>query len=732
MENERKLLKAAAIIDCIFGALTSSIYIGIPIIIIGLYLYAESKVTDEELIRNKGIYRIIGILSFVNIISFAILLTCYDNIKKYEEKVNGINAPPKKIIYKQDPESKKIDMLLKLGVGMIFISGILFATTTWSFINNYVKAFALIFLGSLFILLSIFTEKKLKLYNSSYMYWLLGISFFILTIVGILYFEIFGNYLTYTGSGSKLAYAITLLSTSGLLFATYLKFPKKYLANISLFSALISIYNIILYISKSINLSICMVTAIVTVLNMFNRKDNILSNFTKVISFSLLILSIDMTYNDPKYLFLASIINIINFNYQSILENNKDIPVINMIVTEVLMLISGLKLEITSNLNYSLIILLTSIYTILINTNIIKSNDKVKLANFVSYSIISLILINSSAASMMFKDNYNMVLISLIYLLVFTITKNGLFKSFKIEKLKYIEPLVLLITISSGTLTFIKDVGLSYIIAIVSFLYIVISILNKDKEIEKLYLIYSIIGTSVITLNNSPIENDLIISLLNIINALLIFSKIYIKQEYPKGIRIYSYIVLLLSLYTPIVLQNILNIPTPIITISYIIVVYLIAILLKQKYINIITNFIVLIPLLHLIKYFNFDYAINSIVVSLTLIYSTILVIKYFIKQEQTKNIVLIIGLILFLLEPLLIESIYGGVYVGIIAIIAIIYGFLKEERSSIFTTGIIITIINIAYRLRSLWKLLPFWLYLLLGGLIIIGFVTYREIKKK
>ena len=34
-------------------------------------------------------------------------------------------------------------------------------------------------------------------------------------------------------------------------------------------------------------------------------------------------------------------------------------------------------------------------------------------------------------------------------------------------------------------------------------------------------------------------------------------------------------------------------------------------------------------------------------------------------------------------------------------------------------------------YQLNYLWGTIPFWLYLLLGGLVLIGLVTYKELKK-
>ena len=64
--------------------------------------------------------------------------------------------------------------------------------------------------------------------------------------------------------------------------------------------------------------------------------------------------------------------------------------------------------------------------------------------------------------------------------------------------------------------------------------------------------------------------------------------------------------------------------------------------------------------------------------------------------------------------------------------IVLIIYGYKKEDAYPVFITGIVLTILNIIYYLKDVWKIVPFWLYLLLGGLLIIGFVTYRELQKQ
>ncbi len=57
--------------------------------------------------------------------------------------------------------------------------------------------------------------------------------------------------------------------------------------------------------------------------------------------------------------------------------------------------------------------------------------------------------------------------------------------------------------------------------------------------------------------------------------------------------------------------------------------------------------------------------------------------------------------------------------------------GFRYEKYSSLFYVGIGATILNIIVQLSDFWSSVPLPVYLLLSGLAIIGYVTYKEISK-
>ena len=153
---------------------------------------------------------------------------------------------------------------------------------------------------------------------------------------------------------------------------------------------------------------------------------------------------------------------------------------------------------------------------------------------------------------------------------------------------------------------------------------------------------------------------------------------------------------------------------------------------MAKKWIKRLSYLYIVLPLSTLITSTDTTYVTKSILSSFTQLYVMYLVVKFFIKDSIAKNIVLIVSIIFCCADTFLIDDIYAGIYIGILGLIIIIAGYKRDDLTPLFTTGIIMTVLNIIYRLKDVWKVIPFWLYLLVGGLAIIFFVTYRELKKQ
>ena len=173
-----------------------------------LFLYNIKK-TDYQIKKYDRIKTIlIGVLLlFVMPISSILLFIAAYHMD--ESKCNITRGSPQ-----IDPEQKKLDLLLKLGVGMVIVSGLIFSTSTWNYISDVLKMIILMLIGFAFIGLSLFSEKKIKIEKTTKMYWLVGISFIFFSYFSIGYFGILGNQFTFEGTDRNLFIGTLLIVSS--------------------------------------------------------------------------------------------------------------------------------------------------------------------------------------------------------------------------------------------------------------------------------------------------------------------------------------------------------------------------------------------------------------------------------------------------------------------------------------------------------------------------------------
>lgn len=101
------------------------------------------------------------------------------------------------------------------------------------------------------------------------------------------------------------------------------------------------------------------------------------------------------------------------------------------------------------------------------------------------------------------------------------------------------------------------------------------------------------------------------------------------------------------------------------------------------------------------------------------------------IKDEKTSNVLLSIVLPLALLSMIEEVNIIVGLFVGTITVIMIIFGYVFKDFKTIYVEGIVFTILNLIVQLSDFWGQIPIWVYLLISGLVLIGIVTVKELKK-
>lgn len=727
MEKSRKFLKYSAIASIIYGLtfLNNSI-ISLIILIIGFILYGYSE--SENLLSKKTVLIILTVIQMlINPIIGLLLILSLNELERERAYKAMTDTGTTQEIKKEEinPESKKIDLLLKLGVGMVFISIILFATTSWYLITDVIKLIALVLLGTIFLCLSVFTEKRLKIKKTSVMYWFLSMSFYFAIIIGICYFSLLGPELSYFGKYKDLMYGVTSIFASIISVISYVKYKKTSLLYLTYLFLYIGIKELIIGIAIPEAFA-CLITVFISILiNLIFEKDYAISKFNNILSYYLIYESFKIFNTDYKTLLsIITILNMLNITFISKKSNNQLINIITTICDYFLIYIALFTYQFEYVPIY--IMLLTTLLHSTIKYGILYDSKETRQLSDISYLISTMILIMIS----LFYREICPLVVSSIYLIFNTI--NLLLKRQE-EIDHHVMPLTILLEGFSlgyfiNNISNVFEVKYSIIFLLISLFYcVIITYINNEKK--KIYTIYTLVAVGLTMLSNIG-SLDVLVQIISLLPLNYVFftnNNELANKDFLSGI----YIFILVDIYFSIVICGLLDLPIIInILITLIIYILLLYSVRKNEKLVMITNFANLIPLFHAICIMDYSFINRYVLINMLEFYALYLLLKYICKKNSDREILSIIGTIFILIQIFFFNEAIVGLYVGIIGIILIFTGFYNREYEKLFIVGILVTIANILYQLRELWSQIPFYLYLLIGGLGIIAFVTYKEIK--
>ena len=724
-KSNKQFLAIAGIINILEGALVCAYnevaIVGFIIMAIGLYFMSTSNKTLEEMHKQRIALLVIAIINLsACLISSIFVFIVFDKLNNYRKSVNGINAPPEEEI---NPEVKKINLLLKLGVAMVFISGLLFATTSWDFITDTVKAIALIGFGAIFLGLSALTE-KLKLENSSYVYWILGMMFFVLTVIGACFFEMFGPFLTFDGEGKYLTYFIIAIVIGVLSNITYFKYNKPYLMYIAYIGYLVATHNVIMQAKPSILFSLIILSVMNLITYLIDKKDKSLNEISNIFIYilSLLVCSNVISEELVTLKLLAMFISIINLLYLKLNDEDEMLSLLGILTTYVLVstTIGSLSLALIPKL--VIIFILISIYSIY--NNLKENTILVTEINNIIYTLFSLVIYFICLEENMLVA----LLISFIYLAIGVSAKlkDKIFNRSRLFEMALPITIPIIIFPFAGLIGFAEDIKYAFGLSVSSALYCVGHYVLKNQTEKKRFLIYSIIST-IFTLFISIEVEELMVSIFPVVTSLYIVGIFY--NHKIKTYIILPYMLYLLCIFVPLGIIDIFNINIIFNTIIIIWMFIMSMIVLESDLIKKITEIAITVPLFNLLAKNNYDEVLVNIMVSILILYLTFIIIKYFIKEH--KCLLSMIGIGLALISIIFQTNIYYALYIGVVGIIVMIIGYNYKNYEHLFKFGIGIIVLNIIVQLQTVWEKVPFYLYLLVFGLGIIGFVSYKELKK-
>ena len=89
-----------------------------------------------------------------------------------------------------------------------------------------------------------------------------------------------------------------------------------------------------------------------------------------------------------------------------------------------------------------------------------------------------------------------------------------------------------------------------------------------------------------------------------------------------------------------------------------------------------------------------------------------------------------------FLFGILIIDALEGNtlndaLIIGIISLVALIVGFIMKYKS-FFLAGTGTILLNVYMNTNSLWGQMPWWFYLIIGGIVLIAAASFLEWKKQ
>lgn len=288
----------AGIMWVMIGTVSNNVTLAIGsfAIVTGVIFIMYSKMQIQEVQQKKNAILTLSLFLYpVNIVSAIIASVEYDLIKRdyaryklqnnIQDDVNPGNNT------KVAKEVRRVDTLLKIGVTMVAIAGVMIVTSSWQTITDVVKLILLVLIGFIFFGLSKFSEIKLKIRNTTIAYWLLSMIAFTLSVFLIGYGKLAGEWFSFVGDGSNIFMAVFMLTISLLSYITF----KKFDINAFLYAGYVTLTCAILCILKHLGqepkICVLIIGVILLVINTLPRLKNkemkIIKNFSLVITYIL-------------------------------------------------------------------------------------------------------------------------------------------------------------------------------------------------------------------------------------------------------------------------------------------------------------------------------------------------------------------------------------------------------------------------------------------------------------
>jgi hypothetical protein len=638
-----------------------------------------------------------------------------------------------------DPEAKKIDTMLKVGVLMVGISGLIFATTSWEVISDLMKVVALIIMAALFYGLSKFSELKLKLDKTTITYWILSMIFIIFAFLCAGYFKIFGEYFSLNGSGNGLFRTVLWLLVAVLSFLSYyskFKYDSFLYGTYSGLSAALATY--LHFIEMGTQEILVIFISLMTLISLI-RKDNkifqCLNKFSIILSIVLwfLITPIVIIKDNGIISLVLRIITLISVYHITFIKKEKGVEIIAPFI---LLLILYKPLENIWNISSLTVqaFIYAVLYFILLVTKSFSKNRRFEeiFTCLVNFSLLVLFFIIYQRGEHL--NGIFIALSALVNNVMYELTRQK-DDGYSLEH--YLQPYKILM-ISYAIINYIFiDLSVMWNLIIECFVMLLLYFITKESKLKYTYFIVYFVLAVLTVMSSAEIVDEiasnssgLIQAFLLLIISLVPFCISKMEDNQYNNFEVPSFILLLYSLMLFVFNNNVFTISEMAKSIILLVIYFALAFAYrKRKILYAISALATIIPYNFFLENITTSYEISAIITS-AFYFLLVPIVSRVIEDAHERDKVEAIINIFIMLPVIFIDGLWIALYVGAVSLIMIIFGFAKKEYGLIFKTGVAFIIINIIFQLRELWLEIPFWLYLLVGGMVLIGVVMHKGIK--
>lgn len=684
----------------------------VPVIFLVLSgFYYKTYFDNENAYEKRWSLLILGIINLLfNFISGIITLEIYGLIKKDEIYLESVNK-----------KQNKINVLLQLGIVLVLLSGIMIATNQTILIPNIFKILGLILLSVIFFFLSYLSKKYLKLESSFKTYFILGISFIVISFIGTYYYNLLGsislnsyNYLYFypllflligicafiTGKVLKYerSYYLTVLSSFIVLFTWFNALGLNIVINLLIITLSVSFINCVYTpsclavkmtkdTSYYISLCLTLINMFVVLFNKFDLSSTILCLITTLNVFHLFI------KNSNNILSIISIPTLL-VNTLLVVFMNDDKFSVELLIFQVVLilfynLIRFIKLDSLNNL-------FKKLYKIFFNIAIILT------------SVVSLFI--DSDASIM-----------IVGLMVFQ-NIIGIILNEKDEL--YSEPFKTLLMGISLVISFNvgREVDFVFNLFILEILELALYLLIKNKVVSTIHYVMYLVLIGNIVMNPS---DNLFLSLIALISSIIPLILLIFKKDKNNVGLVFALLFMIKSCSNQ-VFSNIYYLNYLFVFVLMVFYSYMVKSDKQKKYMSLFASAILMLSFINLLT---LNY---SVLVSLEIIvYSYVgILIASLIDVKDSRDLFITLYFTIISLINIFNGELIINLVISVITILMIIFGFIKDFKKTKIS-AIILFILNLIYILKDFWKDIPLAIYLLVIGLLLIGVVIVKEIKE-